>query len=78
MTDSKRTIHLRSAAGTYFANAFAGRTKSRRYQPTLPRMLALEKSPALNEFGTVTAVQPANEPWLWKPWATPLSLGSAR
>ena len=55
-----------------------GAVKSRRYQPTDPAMLALEKSPALKALGTVVAVQPsvaatlANHPLL-SPWSVGIS-----
>ena len=61
----------RSAAGTPVTNAPGGVTKSRRYQPTAPAMLAVDKSRALNALGTVTGpsrscrarYQPAASPW---------------
>ncbi len=59
MTDSKRTIQLRKRDGTAEEKAWAGTVKSRRYQPTEPSMLACERSPALNELGTVTGAHPS-------------------
>ena len=57
----------------------AGTVKSRRYQPTDPFMLAVERSPALNELGTVTGDQPSVLATLrHQPAAAPASVGSAR
>ena len=59
--------------------ALAGSVKSRRYQPTYPCMLAVEKSPALYEFGTVTGDQPSvAATFRHHPAAIPRLLGSAR
>ena len=53
--------------------------KSRRYQPTEPFIDACERSPALNELGTVTGLQPSVEAtFRHQPAATPASAVSAR
>ena len=59
--------------------ASLGRLKSRRYQPTVPDMLALLRSPALNELGTERADQPSVAGLSWpQPCARPTSAESAR
>ena len=78
MTDSNRTIQCCWLEGTVRAKAPAGSVKSRRYQPTEPVMLGLEKSPALYAFGTVTGAHPRVEEPAHQRRARPESDGSAR